>query len=410
MTILNRYDNYKLTLGKNVKETAQGFLVIPAYTARTGIQKYRMPDGTVIKEYRPEEEVFSDSSMSSLRTAAVTDGHPPEMVNPKNADKYLVGFPDGVIEKKQDMHEQYLATHVIITHERAIDAIKAGKAELSNGYSTDLDFSPGEYNGEKYDAIQRNIVNNHIAIVWKGRAGERVRLRMDSKDAVLVNDEDINNVPKQEKETMKLKIGDKEFDVADEIGNAVKEEMAKMAKDRDDAKEELNKMKPKADKADHLETEVEVLKTQKTNFVAKIDSLESDLAKSKTQEMDKEKFEKAVKERVALMDCASNILSKELVAKLDSMDCAEIKREVIKADSPNVDAEKLKDDSYVNVRFDHIVENMDKSKDASKKVGQAAQETRIKKDENNDKPLTSEEIRAKKMEQDRQDSLGPIKK
>ena len=51
----------------------------------------------------------------------------------------------------------------------------------------DLEFTPGEYNGQKYDAIQKNITNNHIAIVWKGRAGKNASLRLDENDAILLN-------------------------------------------------------------------------------------------------------------------------------------------------------------------------------------------------------------------------------
>ena len=41
---------------------------------------------------------------------------------------------------------------------------------------------PGEYEGEHYDAIQTNIVINHLAIVASARAGEQARLNIDGKD------------------------------------------------------------------------------------------------------------------------------------------------------------------------------------------------------------------------------------
>jgi len=398
----NRYDNISLVFGKNVTETPQGFLKVPAYTARTGIQKYRMDDGRVVKEFRPESEVFSKMSMDSLATAAVTNGHPSEMVDPDNAKELIVGFPQGGIEKKVDGLESFLATELVVTHRSAIDAIKSGKAQLSNGYHVDLDFQDGEHNGERYDAIQKNIVNNHIAIVWKARGGEKVRLRLDSNDGILINEPKIDNEPGEK--TMKLKIGDKEFTVEDALGEAIKEQMAENKKDKD---AEINEMKEKADNA---ETELEVVRSQKSKLVAKVDGLESDLEKKGTPEMPKEKFDAAVKETIAVREMGAKMLSKEEVEKLDSMSNEEIKVAVIKVDSPKADEEKLKDASYVNARYDHIVENRKESDVAKADVGAAIIEGKKNKDGDVKKPayVSPEEKRLANIEQAKLDSEAPI--
>ena len=39
-----------------------------------------------------------------------------------------------------------------------------------------------------YDYIQRNIRANHVAIVEKGRAGDAPRIRLDSADAVMLEE------------------------------------------------------------------------------------------------------------------------------------------------------------------------------------------------------------------------------
>jgi hypothetical protein len=399
MTTLKRFDVNKLTIGTNVKETPQGFLVIPAFTARTGIQSYRMADGTTLKEFRPEEEVFSDASMSSLRTAAVTDGHPKEMVNPENAHELMLGHTDGVIEKVQDGDEKFLKTHLVITHKKAIDAIRAGKAQLSNGYNVDLDFTEGEHNGQRYDAVQRNIVNNHIAIVWKARAGEKASLRLDEKDAILLtNDENKDEPNKKELKQMKLKIGDKEFEVADEIGNAVKAEMAKMKSDLD----EMSKHKNDSEEA---EKTIATLTTEKTALTAKVDSLESDVEKLKKEpKLDEEEVSKRVKETIEVRDNAEKILDKETLEKLDSMSNEEIKIAVIKADSPSVDEEKLKNDSYVNARYDHICENFVDSKKKNDSLGKEIVKGREENNDGDEDYKSPEEIRLENM---RKDSLGP---
>lgn len=402
---VKRYDVNQLTLGKNVRETAQGFLEITATTARTGIQRYRMDDGTVLKEFRPEDEVFSNQAIESLETSVITDGHPKEMVNPDNAGKLMVGFPKTGVEKVKIGDEFYPKMKLVVTHRDGIEAIRAGKAQLSHGYNVDLDFGEGEHNGERYDCTQRNIVNNHIALVWRARGGENAKLHLDSQDAILITDNDNYNEPKKGDKQMKIKVGDKEFEVSDELGAALKAEMAKMKKGKEDAEEEAKTSKAKADE---LETENEVLKSSKTKLIAKCDSLESELEKKETPKMDGEELDKAVKERISVMDAGKKILSKEEVEKLDEMDNVEIKKAVIKADSPKVEESKLEDAAYVDARFDHIVENFTEADDKKKKVADAITKTREDGNNSEDGYKSPEQIRQENMAKAKADSLGPI--
>lgn len=46
--------------------------------------------------------------------------------------------------------------------------------EISSSYRYRLDLTPGEYEGEAYDGVMRDIVCNHVAIVPSGRAGPDV--------------------------------------------------------------------------------------------------------------------------------------------------------------------------------------------------------------------------------------------
>lgn len=49
--------------------------------------------------------------------------------------------------------------------------------ELSLSYFYDADMTPGEWNGQPYDGVMRNIKGNHLALVDKGRAGRDVAVR-----------------------------------------------------------------------------------------------------------------------------------------------------------------------------------------------------------------------------------------
>ena len=69
----------------------------------------------------------------------------------------------------------------IVIHDT--DSMKsAGLKELSLGYNLDLDETPGVWNGQRYDAVQKNIRINHLALVREARAGEQARLNLDGRD------------------------------------------------------------------------------------------------------------------------------------------------------------------------------------------------------------------------------------
>ena len=64
------------------------------------------------------------------------------------------------------------------------DAMKqCGLRELSLGYNLRLEETPGVWEGQPYDAIQRDIVINHLALVGQARAGEQARLNIDARDS-----------------------------------------------------------------------------------------------------------------------------------------------------------------------------------------------------------------------------------
>ena len=358
-------------------------------------------DGSVLVEMRPEDEVFSQGSMESLRTAPITDGHPKVMVNPDNIKELGMGHTNGVVskEKVDGSDEPHLGTHLIVTHRDAIQAIEAGKAEISLGYKVDLEFSAGEHKGEKFDAVQRNIVNNHIALVWKGRAGT-ASLVLDEEDAILITDSNKGN------ETMKITIGKKEFDVADELGNAVNAEIKVLG---EKSTEIQGKLDDAVKSVETKDAEIATAKDESTKQTAKIDSLEADLEKAKkaTPKTDGVDVNAAVKERISIMGIGQKMLDTETIKKIDSMSNEEIKVAVIKVDSPKIDEEKLKNDSYVDARFDHITENLDGVAKVKKKLGKEIVDGREDGDQDPEYK-TPEQMRKDSQEADNKASREPI--
>lgn len=156
------------------RRTKDGFLSVEATIARTGIQDYfgyevGRPEVDFVRVYRPDEEVFDTASLQTFAGRPITNDHP--SIGDVSADNWKdlsVGHIGGVLKKDGD----YIVAPLAIMDASAIAAIEDGKREVSMGYTADLEWTPGTTaDGEKYDAIQRNIRINHLAIVDRGRAG-----------------------------------------------------------------------------------------------------------------------------------------------------------------------------------------------------------------------------------------------
>ena len=74
----------------------------------------------------------------------------------------MIGFTGELVEKVDDT---FLKTSVTITDADTIEKIEAGKTEVSAGYEAELEETPGVFDGEPYDCIQRNIIYNHVSLV-----------------------------------------------------------------------------------------------------------------------------------------------------------------------------------------------------------------------------------------------------
>jgi len=335
---------------RNAVITDQGFMKVPIRATRVGVFKYYTADGSLTRELRLPEEVFSEESMASLASVPITDQHPKEMVNAKNAKRHTIGFTGEKVEKVDNF---FLDVNGIITHDEAIKrAMAKGAQEVSCGYTADIEMSSGVFNGETYDAIQRNIRYNHVALVDKGRAGPDVKLRLDEHDAVLYN-ENIN-LDKSEDKSMKVKIGDKEYEMSDEAGKAVMDFMKK--KDEEMKKLKGDKEGMEKEKKDALE-KVETTTKELDKAQAKADSLEAENTslkeevKKSEEKMDSKQIHELVKERKELESAAKKILGDE--EKMDELDNMEIKKKVVAKALPNVKVEE-KSDEYINTSFETL--------------------------------------------------------
>jgi hypothetical protein len=170
------------------EKTQQGFLKAPAHLTRAGVFVYHNPDGSERREWRPTSEVMRGDSLATLISAPVTDGHPPEMVTLSNRAQYDKGNVGDTIVRDGGK----VATVLYVKDARLISAIERNDArEISCGYHCDVEMTSGVVPdgepdaGQRYDAIQKSIVYNHVAVVPQGRAGGEVRLRLDGAGNVI---------------------------------------------------------------------------------------------------------------------------------------------------------------------------------------------------------------------------------
>ena len=318
--IVNRFDFAKFRATK----TDEGYLVDTPIVGRIGIQTYINADGTIRKEYRPADEVFHPDALASMSGKPITDQHPNGKVTAANFKKLTIGTILGA--GKQD-GDNVTANIIIQDAEAIAKAEKGGVRELSLGYSVDLEETPGEYNGEKYDAIQRNIRVNHLALVPKGRAGN-ARLNLDRCDAVAFT-EDVMSVTLSR---VRLDNGI-EYDADLEVVHA-------LDKLRDDAAVLQTNVDTANSQIEKLAGERDTLKARVDGFAAELDKVKADALTA---------AHAAVKTRAELEKAAEGF-KVDHAGKTDR----EVKEAVIK--SVRADADLTgKSDEYVQAAFDMSV-------------------------------------------------------
>ena len=324
---MQRYDSVAFAATR----TAEGFIRDSPIVGRAGVLKYKNADGSDRFEYRPPEEAFKTDSLASLMGKPITIGHK-AMVSAGNAAKVA---PVGTVLSEGRQDGNGIRADVIIYN------LDTDARELSCGYRLDLDETPGTTpEGEHYDAIQRNIVYNHIAICSKARAGSIARLNMDGEqeieyDGIDDNGKDDDNMADIKMTKIRLD-GGLEYDAAPEVGVYVENLRKENEKLRADAAEAETKAKKAYDE-----------------LQAKYDASHADNEKlkenaKKAAEEAKANFDSAVKARVELLGVAE----KHKIEKADSMTDKDIKLAVIKAvrgDKVNLDG---KSDDYIEAAFD----------------------------------------------------------
>lgn len=144
----------------------------------------------------------------------------------------------------------YLKNSLVIWDVNSIIGVEnEQQREISSSYRYRPDMTPGEFEGEAYDGVMRDIVCNHVAIVPSGRAGpdvfvydsQPIGLKLMSKAKALMalfkpflaNDANTEEVEKKVEEIIKDEDTDKKK-ANDELTD---EEKKKLAEDEEEEKD-----------------------------------------------------------------------------------------------------------------------------------------------------------------------------
>ncbi|GMO53034.1 MAG: hypothetical protein Ta2G_11000 [Termitinemataceae bacterium] len=350
--------------------TTEGFLTGRAIVTSVGVFTYLNKDGSFSRELRLPEEVFDSDSLNSMKLKPLALDHPSEKITPDNADQYQVGTlgnnPSSTTQQYQygtwtDSDKltdgMHVAIDMSITRSEAIEAVLNGKRALSMGYECEIEPSSGVWCGIDYDGIQRKIRYNHCAIVDAARAGDEASIRMDSADAVLVNN---YSKPKNE-EGKKMGMKKINLDGVDYEGEEkLIQSFVDQRKRADSAESALEKARTDSQNA---QASLSKMEADRDTCKDRADKAETALKELQDKALDPAHIDAAVNAKLLLMDAAE----RAKVELKDGMSDADVRKAVIMATFPTAKLDG-KDDIYISARFDAAIEVLDSKNDGASRI------------------------------------------
>lgn len=284
--------NYLSTekIGPTRSKTPEGFLLcenVPI--ARTGLQIYGPgetpvhpgPDG-IIRIERLPEEVFRPETIASFAGKPVVNDHPATDVTPYNWRDLAVGVTLNP-RRGVGVEDDILVADLLITDAAAIDAILAGKREVSCGYDAEYVVMDAEQGRAK----QTLIIGNHVALVDSGRCGPRCAIGDGTQTHDCCNEEKSMTIRERIHAAFKAKDEGKLEDALKELpsentpiaglaatsGTHVHVHVRDEDK-KDDDDDDKDKDKTKDKVMDAMASDIKVIKDSMTSFDARLQKVE----------------------------------------------------------------------------------------------------------------------------------------
>lgn len=349
MATQKRYDAHEVL--RKPEKLPNGWLRVDAKITRTGVFPYRNPDGSIRRELRLPEEVFHSDTLKSFGLVPVTDEHPAEFLTAENTREYAAGAMGEGVRKDGD----FVVGTMLITDADLVAKLERGDArEVSGGYTCELEQKAGEYNGQRYDCIQRSIRGNHVAIVPQGRAGPAASVRMDAAASCVISPDPAGGgasgtAPRTQEITVaaKARIDGVDVEFTTEQGAQLTERA----------------LKSRADELEKKDAEIKAAQSAVEKERARADAAEEKAKKLDAElKAAPEKLRADMKVRVELESSARKILGKE--AKLDGLSDRQVKEKALAKLKPELKLDG-KADAYVDARFDMALESAENADEDS---------------------------------------------
>lgn len=268
---------------RKAEVTPEGFFRGEANYCRDGVLVYRSPNGTERRELRLPEE--NKRALADFGFKPITIEHPPVLLNASNAKNFAIGQTDSTTF--YDPRSGFVRGVISVFDSDAIADIRDGKRqEISIGYQCSIDPTPGEWRGQRYDAIQRNLRINHIALTQKGRAGADVRVLLDSDDvAYQVDSKTPLSIPSTPTRTMDLERNGLVFkDLPTDVVTFVHQEFQKLDSEIEDLQTYSNDLenaaRTDADSIENLSVELTETKSHYLQEKERADALDECLERT----------------------------------------------------------------------------------------------------------------------------------
>jgi hypothetical protein len=374
-----RYDRGTL---RKPERLTDGSLRVDAVITRAGVFEYRNPDGSIRREYRPREEVAKRTSLDSAIGKAVTDDHPwneeDGLINLENRENLQRGFV--LADVRMDGDD--VVASLIVTSPDLISKLESGHTGVSCGYEQDLIERIGSTpSGERHDAIQTNIVYNHVALaVDVPRAGNVARVRMDS--AVMI--------------------------AGDPARETTMEELKKALADLAIQTVKNGELQARLDSS---AKEIEALKKAGEEAKARLDSAtaERDAAKEKAEKAEKARLDsegsmmERARTRIKLEETAGRFVRNDAGEPEDLSKKSDAEIRAVLVEKLTGKSMEGKSEAYVSARLDAALETVTAGDDAMGAVRTVADDVRHDSGES-----SAEKVRAEwvKNQNDRFDNFG----
>lgn len=259
---------------------------------------------------RPEEELSHPDTIDSFKLLPFVNEHPNRLLGDGvNAEDKGI---EGVIGEEVYYEAPYLRGNIKVFTNRMNESIDSGKIELSPGYQCTWDFTPGVFDGQRYEVIQRNIRGNHLALVEEGRSGPDVSV-MDSAMTFAIDTKELVKMEEQEQGAAK---GEMTLSEVTALLKEIVPHIQKLMKFHEE-------LKPMEEKEHGVSLDEEAESYSEKEEETAMDETEPEKEKEvekKGEGMDAAAFKKAVAAEVA----------RQLAARPAAMDSAQIMAEISK--------------------------------------------------------------------------------